>query len=499
MTYEVMASDGATIKAWTRGVPVEDKAREQLLEAARLPFIWPHLAVMPDVHWGMGATVGSVIPTRGAIVPAAVGVDIGCFAGETLVPMADGHDYRIESLVGRDLYVWSTTDSHRIVAAPATAKLTRRNAALVRVVLDNGESVRCTPDQKFRLRDGSYCAAEALPPNASLMPFYARLDEEGYALISQPYSGRWQRGHWIVARSGLLGAIPGFDGQRTVIHHQNFIESDNWPTNLRFMGDRDHSTYHRLLVDRNTHWQSEEFETRRVAALRAKADTEEGHRIFAERGTANLLAYMDQRRDHFLASVAGNGERGREYLVSYNKSDRGRLKSAEIAARTYTCPHCGATGRSGFFFANHINRCPRRATQHDPAPNNHRVVRVDRLEDREDVYCLTVPEYTNFALTAGVFVHNCGMCAVKTPLTSAALGDNAQRVFVDLSKAIPHGRTNDGGPADRGAWGEPPMDVREEWANVRDAYERDVGLDRPRERAPRQLGIQARHGLVEEN
>lgn len=66
------------IKAWIDGVELEDAARQQLLNVASLPFIYKHLAVMPDVHWGMGATVGSVIPTRGAIIPAAVGVDIGC-------------------------------------------------------------------------------------------------------------------------------------------------------------------------------------------------------------------------------------------------------------------------------------------------------------------------------------------------------------------------------------------------------------------------------------
>jgi tRNA-splicing ligase RtcB len=71
-------SDGAPIKAWTRGVPIEDSALKQLRNVASLPFIHKHVAVMPDVHWGMGATVGSVIPTLGAIIPAAVGVDIGC-------------------------------------------------------------------------------------------------------------------------------------------------------------------------------------------------------------------------------------------------------------------------------------------------------------------------------------------------------------------------------------------------------------------------------------
>lgn len=57
---------------------LEDQARQQAENTASMPFIYPHLALMPDAHWGMGATVGSVIPTLGAIMPAAVGVDIGC-------------------------------------------------------------------------------------------------------------------------------------------------------------------------------------------------------------------------------------------------------------------------------------------------------------------------------------------------------------------------------------------------------------------------------------
>jgi tRNA-splicing ligase RtcB len=69
---------GVPIKAWTKGVPLEDAARQQLLNVAQLPFIYKWVAAMPDVHWGIGATVGSVIPTKGAIIPAAVGVDIGC-------------------------------------------------------------------------------------------------------------------------------------------------------------------------------------------------------------------------------------------------------------------------------------------------------------------------------------------------------------------------------------------------------------------------------------
>src|SRR5260370_35057655 len=69
---------GVPIKAWTRGGALEAAAEKQLLNVASLPFIYKWMAAMPDVHWGIGATVGRVIPTKGAIIPAAVGVDIGC-------------------------------------------------------------------------------------------------------------------------------------------------------------------------------------------------------------------------------------------------------------------------------------------------------------------------------------------------------------------------------------------------------------------------------------
>ena len=75
-TYNVMTPDkGVPIKAWTKGVPLEDAARQQLLNVAQLPFIYKWVAAMPDVHWGIGATVGSVIPTKGAIIPAAEPVE----------------------------------------------------------------------------------------------------------------------------------------------------------------------------------------------------------------------------------------------------------------------------------------------------------------------------------------------------------------------------------------------------------------------------------------
>lgn len=80
------------IKAWvTGGVLFEDHAREQLLNVARLPFIFKHVAAMPDVHAGQGATIGTVVACQGAVSPAIVGVDLGCGVAVTRLTLTRSH------------------------------------------------------------------------------------------------------------------------------------------------------------------------------------------------------------------------------------------------------------------------------------------------------------------------------------------------------------------------------------------------------------------------
>ena len=115
---------------WTQGVAVDDESKAQLRNAAKLPFIYKWIAVMPDVHAGKGATVGSVIPTKGAIIPAAVGVDIGCgmMASRTTLSASDlpdnlaGIRSAIERAVphgrtlGRDKGAWDTPHARAVEA-----------------------------------------------------------------------------------------------------------------------------------------------------------------------------------------------------------------------------------------------------------------------------------------------------------------------------------------------------------------------------------------------
>lgn len=134
--YTVMqAGNGKPIKLWTHGVPVEDEAKKQLQNIAQLPFIFKHVAVMPDVHLGKGSTIGSVIPTLGGIIPAAVGVDIGCgmMAALTSLTASDLpdnlHGWRsaIEAAVpdglsrtrsGRDKGSWENTSANVDIKVP---------------------------------------------------------------------------------------------------------------------------------------------------------------------------------------------------------------------------------------------------------------------------------------------------------------------------------------------------------------------------------------------
>ncbi|MEM7712527.1 MAG: RtcB family protein, partial [Cyanobacteria bacterium P01_A01_bin.68] len=159
---------------------LKENETQMAKNVASLPFVFKHVALMPDVHLGKGALVGSVIATKEAIIPAAVGVDIGCFVGDTLIPLVGGKSYSLKELATKneEFIVYACTPTGKIVAAKATAKLTRKNAALVKVILDNGEEIICTPDHQFMMRDGTYKEAQNLQPEASLMPFYSKLDKD---------------------------------------------------------------------------------------------------------------------------------------------------------------------------------------------------------------------------------------------------------------------------------------------------------------------------------
>src|SRR3954451_11742080 len=97
---------------------IDPETIRQAEKTARLPIVEGHVALMPDAHVGIGATVGSVIPTKNAVIPSAVGVDIGCFHGDTRVPLLNGTQRTLQALADEGGTYWIyayDTESRAIV------------------------------------------------------------------------------------------------------------------------------------------------------------------------------------------------------------------------------------------------------------------------------------------------------------------------------------------------------------------------------------------------
>src|SRR4051794_30125414 len=141
----------------------EDGLYPQIVNATRFPGV-KLVVITPDAHFGYGVPVGSVILTDGTVAMGPVGYDIGCFTADTLIPTVDGQAHPIGDLAqdGAEILVYALNNVQQVVGARATARQTRANAPLMRVLLDNGREIVCTPDHEFMLRTGQYCAAQDL-------------------------------------------------------------------------------------------------------------------------------------------------------------------------------------------------------------------------------------------------------------------------------------------------------------------------------------------------
>ncbi len=185
----------------------EDILYRQIVNATRFPGV-RMVVITPDTHYGYGVPVGCVLITdgyTGAIAMGPVGYDIGCFTGETLIPVVDGRSYPIEELAqsGEEFFIYALSPEHKVVVAPATARKTRTLAPLVKVTLDNGREIRCTPDHEFMLRDGNYRQAQHLTPQVSLMPFHlGTAKNHGAAFSATAYANQsvsYSYNHKVVA------------------------------------------------------------------------------------------------------------------------------------------------------------------------------------------------------------------------------------------------------------------------------------------------------------
>jgi DNA gyrase subunit B len=208
----------------------------------------------------------------------------GCFVGETSVALASGLTKTLAELAadwecGIQHFGYATNEAGDVRIVPLQhPRLTRRNAALVEVELDNGERLRCTPDHLFRLRNGSYKRADQLQPGESLMPLKARLTEAdelpggGYEMVWMNGQARWVHTHHLADLYNLLTDVYARKAGNTR-HHKDFNKRNNDPRNIERMPWREHQRLHAELAGEMSRrlWQNPAYRERKIRQLSEQA------------------------------------------------------------------------------------------------------------------------------------------------------------------------------------------------------------------------------------
>ncbi len=436
----------------------------------------------------------------------------GCFSGDTLVALADGRHLSFTEIVaeqssGKEHFCYTirrdgTIGLERIL----NARVTKRDAEVIRLTLDNAEQVVCTPDHQFMLRDKSYKRAEQLTAKDSLMPLYRKLSDisapnitiDGYEMAWDPRSDRWLFTHVLADwYNRWQGVYQEKDGDHC--HHVDFNKYNNNPTNIQRLSKNAHLELHRQQASRTLH-RPEVIEKCRAVresqeyrlAMSARMKQPQTRKLLSEQAQAQWAdeaykAYMTEKWREFYESNEdyrqqnreqlaqaqqeywsseenrqAQAERTRNYFVSnpvareahaqiakeqwqdesllewrrektkeqwtpefrakrkaaleqtYYRKTLAALKQIEVergaidqaAYQTYRLmTRDKALLRFDKFCERYFSGDQQKAIE-AVANYNHRIVSIEKLTERKDVYDIEVPHTHNFALASGIFVHN---------------------------------------------------------------------------------------------
>jgi len=187
--------------------------------------------------------------------------NFGCFTKDTKIRLADGRNLNFEEIIqeaqqGKRNYTFTFNHETRKVeiAEIKNPRLTRKNAELIKVILDNGQEIKCTPNHPFMLRDGTYKDAHDLKPQDSLMPLYldvydgkedANLKE--YEVIYQPIQESWEFVHHLADKWNLDNKVYEKSAGR-IRHHKDFNKLNNNPDNIQRIQWNEHWKFHKEIA-----------------------------------------------------------------------------------------------------------------------------------------------------------------------------------------------------------------------------------------------------------
>ncbi|OGM97618.1 MAG: DNA gyrase subunit B [Candidatus Yanofskybacteria bacterium RIFCSPHIGHO2_01_FULL_41_21] len=186
----------------------------------------------------------------------------GCFSGDTKVALLDGRNISFKKLVeedaaGKKNYCYTIKNDGNVgVAQILNPRITKKNAEVIKITLDNKEEIVCTPDHKFMLRDGTYKEVQYLTKNYSLMPLYRRLSKiagritiKGYEMVYNPAEHYWRFTHVLADQYNLVQGIYSTEGG-DARHHKDFNKLNNNPDNLIRMRKLEHLLFHTQWLEK---------------------------------------------------------------------------------------------------------------------------------------------------------------------------------------------------------------------------------------------------------
>jgi len=385
-----------------------------------------------------------------------------CFRGDTRVALVDGTAPTLEEMArraqnGELFWGYSIGPTGRLIVTLLDVPRYVGRDALLEVVLDNGLAIHATHDHLFLKRDGIMAAADRLRPGDSLMPLY-RSTRRGYEMVYQPINGHLYPTHRLSDEWNLRHQVYA-DEPGTHRHHIDHNRRNNCPVNLERKPAAEHIRLHnsdtygadfdafehgtairsalerlaqdpewvkrfsRAQADRATaFWQDERYLSIRERVLESRRNpsqqTRERHRAAALRRYSDAAERERHGRIGAAAWARDDGtrrERQRDIARQINLRE-------EITAEAVRRALDEAGSVRG---AARLLGCDRSVFRRFPevlgsvwsrGQRNHKIVSIRALTGEHDVFCLTVPEAGNFALEAGVFVHNCGIIVNVTPL-----------------------------------------------------------------------------------
>lgn len=425
--------------------------------------------------------------------------NFGCFTADTKVALADGRDLSFADLIkedkqGKKNFTFTVDENNTIkIAQIKSPRRTRENAEIIKVILDNGEEIKCTPNHKFMLKTGEYKEAQFLESGDSLMPCYFRLSTRqddanaiGYKMIYQPSINSWDFVHVLSDNYNLENGVYANSLGR-IRHHLDFNKLNNNPSNIRRMNWKEHwkthynftSQKHRIDQDyrkklqegRQKFWSNEnnrQAYSQRMSERNLKNWKNENYR-------ENMRHILSEVNKQYFANHPEKIEAIRkiasitmkrmwqdpeykklfhEKIVAVNKKRETNLtgKRKFLNICKYLKENNIALNKENYEKARTMVFGGKNFTTWDNAVkkyynndqnlvlcelnSNHKVVGVEKLNQFVDVYDITIDNTHNFALASGIFVHNSldGDSAAASRYTEAKLAKIANELLEDIDK-----------------------------------------------------------------